>query len=237
RRMVAGRDTEPGMPVDDARAASGNDDVGEQARGEAGADGRSLEGGHDGLGAVDHVVDDVVRGPPGALAGVPVVRHLLHQPQVAAGGVHAAVAAQQDDCRLRLGIDVGPYPAELVVAGFVERVELARIGQDDFQQARFRAVALERLVGLVPLRHVFRSPWRDDEGWGRIAPGGYWQRAAATVHDLLQRFAGGPGGHGRPAAGTAMARDRNTIPAVVARLGDSRTVARLASRFGVSPEQ
>ncbi len=34
-----------------------------------------------------------------------------------------------------------------------------------------------------------------------------------------------------------MARDRNTIPDVVARLGDSRTVARLASRFGVSPEQ
>ena len=59
RRVVAGRDAEPGVPVDDPGVRRGDRHVGEQADDQPGADRRALDRRHDRLRAVDDVVDEV----------------------------------------------------------------------------------------------------------------------------------------------------------------------------------
>jgi hypothetical protein len=59
--VIAGRDAEPRVPVDEPRRGRREADVGEQRDGEAGTDRVPLDGGDDRLAAVDDVVDEVAR--------------------------------------------------------------------------------------------------------------------------------------------------------------------------------
>jgi hypothetical protein len=80
--MVAGRDSEAGVAVDDSRGASGNRDVRKQSHNQAGTDRRSLDGGDDRLRAVNDVVNEVPGLAEHPNAGSEVVCHLGDQVQI-----------------------------------------------------------------------------------------------------------------------------------------------------------
>ena len=75
--VVAGGDAEAGVAVDDARRASDDRHVGEQAGDETGADRGAVHGGHDRLRAVDDVEHEVARLAHDADAGVVVGQHAV----------------------------------------------------------------------------------------------------------------------------------------------------------------
>jgi hypothetical protein len=59
--VVAGGHAQPGVAVDDLGVAAHHRHVGQEARHQAGAHGRAVDGRHDGLGAVDDVEHQVAR--------------------------------------------------------------------------------------------------------------------------------------------------------------------------------
>ena len=74
--VIAGRDAEPRVAVDDRRRRSGDADVREQRHREPGADCRAVDRRDDRLAAVDDVVDEVARLVEDAQPRVPVLRDL-----------------------------------------------------------------------------------------------------------------------------------------------------------------
>ncbi len=83
-RVVARCDAELRVAVDDPRVGGHDRDVGEQADGEAGTDGRAGHRRDDRLRAVDDVVDEVARLVEDAQPGRVIRRDLDHEVEVAA---------------------------------------------------------------------------------------------------------------------------------------------------------
>jgi asparagine synthase (glutamine-hydrolysing) len=169
RRMVAGRDAEAGVAVDDAGGTAGDRDVGEQARHEAGADGRALHRRDDGLGAVDQVVDEVARLLPHAAERVEVLGHLLHEVEIATRGEGLAGAA--DD---RRGDGFGHQ--RLKIIDLTEKAQQPMVDSDlgltivfngcIYNYPELRAELAARLHVLLARRHR-----GDPEGLARLGAG------------------------------------------------------------------
>jgi hypothetical protein len=152
RGVVAGRDAEPGVAVDDLRGAAGDRDVGEQGDGESRADRRALDRAHDRLGAVDDVVDDVAGLAQDAGAHLVVGHHLLDHVEVAAGRERRALAADDDGAHVVVGVGVAPDLGELAVAGRVDGVEPSGRAQRHSQDSVGGPVDLQPLVRRVAHR-------------------------------------------------------------------------------------
>src|SRR5436305_8312148 len=84
RRMVAGRNAEARMPVDDPRSWGGDRDVGQQPDRKPGAYGRSGDRRNDRLRAVDDVVDEVAGFVEDAKPRFVVARDHLDEVEVSA---------------------------------------------------------------------------------------------------------------------------------------------------------
>src|SRR5690606_11717442 len=112
----------------------------------------ALDGGDHGLGAVDHVVNDVAGLGEDAHPHVVVARHLLDHGQVAAGGGRLALAADQHGPDGVVAVGVAPDLGQFAVAGAVDAVEPARRADGHAQHAVGGTVQLEPLVGLL-VRH------------------------------------------------------------------------------------
>ncbi|KAG1169217.1 hypothetical protein G6F35_017340 [Rhizopus arrhizus] len=106
--VVARGHAQAGVAVDDPRVARRDRDVGQQPGHQPRAHGRAMHGGHNGLAAIDDVVDQVAGFAPDAGAHVEVVRHLLHQVQVAAAGKALAFAADHHHPGVGVGVDIAP---------------------------------------------------------------------------------------------------------------------------------
>ena len=111
RGMIARRDTEPGMAVDDARAFRRDRDVRQQPGDQAGADRRPLHRRDHRLGAIDDVVDEIARFLPHARQHGKILAHLLDQIEIAAAGERLAGAGDDRTLTLRIGVDVAPDSA------------------------------------------------------------------------------------------------------------------------------
>ncbi|KAG1530252.1 hypothetical protein G6F50_017443 [Rhizopus delemar] len=85
-----------------------------------------MHGGHNGLAAIDDVVDQVAGFAPDAGAHVEVVRHLLHQVQVAAAGKALAFAADPHHPGVGVGVDIAPDIGQFAVHAVGRRGQLAR---------------------------------------------------------------------------------------------------------------
>ncbi|MNV49992.1 hypothetical protein D3C71_1419750 [compost metagenome] len=110
-----------------------------------------MHGGHNGLVAIDDVVDQVARFPPHAGTHVEVVGHLLHQFQVAAARKALAFAPDHHHAGVGIGIDVAPDVGQLSVHAVVRRGQLAglpALGPHDHLQHPARMPAqLQGFIG------------------------------------------------------------------------------------------
>ena len=150
RGMIAGRHTQPRVAINDARGPACHRNVRHHGRRETGADGRPLDRGDHRLGAVDHVVDDIVRLLPGLELGVPVIGHFLDQIQLTAGRIHASVATQKHHRCFIVPFDVPPNMGQFPVPVLVQSIQFSGIRQDDFEDARRGAIELQcGITGIV----------------------------------------------------------------------------------------
>jgi enoyl-CoA hydratase len=142
-RMVTGRDAQSGVAVDDARARCRDAHVREQRHRQACADCRAVDRRDNRLAAVDDVVDEVARLVEHAEPRVPVARDVLDEREVAAGAERAAGAADEDDARLLVPVDLLPDLGEVPVRLVADGVELAGRVQREPEDPGLRPVELE----------------------------------------------------------------------------------------------
>ena len=154
--MIARRDAQAGVAVDDARGFRCDGNVGEQARHQACSDGGAVHGGNDRLAAIDNVVDQVLRFAPDPSANVEIVRYFLHQIQIAAAGKTFAFAAQNRDFRFGIGIEGTPNFCKFVVHAMVGSGKFSRLAHDDFQDTAWMFLKFECGVSFVASHGVFR---------------------------------------------------------------------------------
>jgi hypothetical protein len=115
-------------------------------------DRRAVDGGHDGLRALDDVADEVARLPQHACPHRVVVHDLVDQLERSAGREGPAGAAQQRDTSLGIAIDREPDVGQLAVDVRSHRVE-ARPVHRDAQHAVGGPVERQARVGLVAVDH------------------------------------------------------------------------------------
>jgi enoyl-CoA hydratase len=141
--MVAGRDAEPRVTVDDPRARRRDADVREERYREAGSDCMTVDRRDDRLAAVDDVVDEVTSFVKDAHARCVVACDVLDEIEVAARAEHAVGAADEDDARLRVCVDRLPYACELAVRVVPDGIELLRVAERDTEDRRLGPVELQ----------------------------------------------------------------------------------------------
>src|SRR6516164_7975936 len=143
--MVAGGDTEPRMPVDDAAVLRGDGYVGQQTADQAGADRDPAHRADHRLAAVDDVVDDVARFLPLPGARLEILDVLPNDRKIAAGREDPAGAGNDRGIDAGIAVDVAPDLAELAMQCLVGCVHAAVLHRDA-ENVRMRAVEFEPRV-------------------------------------------------------------------------------------------
>src|SRR5215831_17404708 len=153
--MVAGSDTEPRVPVDDAAVLGRDRHVSEKAADESGADRDSAHCADHRLAAVDHVVDDIARLLPLPGACLEIFDVLPNDREIATGRKYLAGAGDDRGIDARVAIDVAPDLAELTVQCLIGCVHAAVLHRDA-ENLRVRAIEFEpRIAGIeVGHRHL-----------------------------------------------------------------------------------
>src|SRR6516164_8115265 len=128
--MVAGGDTEPRMPVDDAAVLGGDGYVGQQTADQAGADRDPAHRADHRLAAVDNVVDDVARLLPLPRARFESLDILPDDRKIAAGREDRAGAGDDRGIDARIAIDIAPDLGELAMQSLVRGVHAAVLHRD-----------------------------------------------------------------------------------------------------------
>src|SRR5688572_30938168 len=108
--MVARRDAQARVAVDELCIPAGDRDIGHQRRRQSRAHRGPVDRRDDDLRAVQHVVDQVARLAPDARPHVEVARHLLHHRHAAAGREPLAPAAHHPHPPLRPPPPLPPPP-------------------------------------------------------------------------------------------------------------------------------
>jgi len=147
--VIAGRDAEPRVAVDDARVPRRDRDVREEPAHEPRAHGGPVQGGDDRLRAVEHVLHDVARLAQHARAERIVAKHRVDQLEAAAGGEGLAGPAEDDDARVRVAVHGEPDVGEVAVHARADGVQPRRV-EHDAQDARLGALEAQALeVGIA----------------------------------------------------------------------------------------
>ena len=124
-RVVACRHAQTGVAIDNLGAFGRDGDVGQQTGHQARAHRRAVHGADDGLVAVDDVVDQVARFAPHPRTHLKVLRHVLHQGQVAAARKPQAFAAQHHTAHAVVFAHIAPNFRQLLMPRMASRGQFA----------------------------------------------------------------------------------------------------------------
>ena len=117
--MIASRDAQAGVAIDDARGFRSDGNVREQSCHQTRTDCGAVHRRHNRLAAIDDVVNQVFRFAPDAGADVEIARHFFDQFQIAAAGKALTFAAQNRNFYFRIDIEGSPNFRELVMHAIV----------------------------------------------------------------------------------------------------------------------
>ena len=156
-RMVARRHTQLGVAIDQLGGMAGNGDIGHQRQHQPRPHRRAIDGGDDGLGAADHVVNHLPRLLPDADAGLEILHHPVDQIEVAAGGKTPPGAGDDDATHAVIGIDLAPHLGQRPVHVGGQRVQRLGPVEGEAQDARMRPVGQHMRQAIVI--HCWFSCW------------------------------------------------------------------------------
>ncbi len=166
-RMIARRDADLGVAIDQLGRTCRDGDVGEDREHEPRTHCRAVDRGNDRLAAVDQVVDQVARLAMDAHADLVVRHHGVEHVEVSAGRERLAGAGQQHRAHARVGVDHAPDLDQLGMHREIGGVELLgpvhhhahdpRMRPVDQQPRKMRVAIFHRSISVPASRRRYAS--------------------------------------------------------------------------------